>query len=500
MRDYLVLTLNARVYDVAIESPLEVAESLSLRLNNEVLLKREDLQPVFSFKLRGAFNKMSHLPARALKAGVIAASAGNHAQGVALAAQRLGTHALIVMPVTTPQIKIEAVERLGADVALHGEDYAAAYRHAQSLADARGRTFVHPYDDPLVIAGQGTIGAELLRQRQGGLDAIFVPVGGGGLIGGIAAYVKRLRPDIRIIGVESDDADAMDRSLRRGRRVSLRSVGLFADGTAVRQVGREPFRLVRQYVDEMLLVNHDEICAAIKDTFEDTRAIVEPAGALALAGLKRYVARERCRGKSLAAICSGANMNFDRLRYVAERAEIGERREAIFAATIPERPGSFRQFCEAIGARQITEFNYRYAGAEEAHVYVGVQTAGNQRQALYAELRRHGYAVVDLTDSEAAKLAVGQILGGHGALPDELVYRFNFDERPGALAHFLARLGAHWNISLFHYRNHGAADGRALVGLQVPPGERARFRAHLAQAGLDWVDETDSAGYRLFLE
>ncbi|HCO43682.1 MAG TPA: threonine ammonia-lyase, biosynthetic, partial [Gammaproteobacteria bacterium] len=412
MRDYLVLTLNARVYDVAIESPLEVAESLSLRLNNEVLLKREDLQPVFSFKLRGAFNKMSHLPARALKAGVIAASAGNHAQGVALAAQRLGTHALIVMPVTTPQIKIEAVERLGADVALHGEDYAAAYRHAQSLADARGRTFVHPYDDPLVIAGQGTIGAELLRQRQGGLDAIFVPVGGGGLIGGIAAYVKRLRPDIRIIGVESDDADAMDRSLRRGRRVSLRSVGLFADGTAVRQVGREPFRLVRQYVDEMLLVNHDEICAAIKDTFEDTRAIVEPAGALALAGLKRYVARERCRGKSLAAICSGANMNFDRLRYVAERAEIGERREAIFAATIPERPGSFRQFCEAIGARQITEFNYRYAGAEEAHVYVGVQTAGNQRQALYAELRRHGYAVVDLTDSEAAKLHLRHMVGG----------------------------------------------------------------------------------------
>jgi len=499
-RDYLVLTLNARVYDVAIESPLDMAQSLSLRLQNRVLLKREDLQPVFSFKLRGAYNKMAHLSRRALKRGVITASAGNHAQGVALAAHRLGSHALIVMPVTTPQIKIDAVERLGGEALLHGEDYAAAARHALTLAAERGLSFVHPYDDPLVIAGQGTIGAELLRQRQGRLDAIFVPVGGGGLIGGIAAYVKRLRPDIRIIGVEADDADAMERSLRAGRRVSLRSVGLFADGTAVRQVGREPFRLARQYVDEMLLVNPDEICAAIKDTFEDTRAIVEPAGALALAGLKRYVARERCHDRTLVAVCSGANMNFDRLRYVAERAEIGERREAVFAATIPERPGSFLHFCEAIGARQITEFNYRYASSQEAHVYVGVQTAGNQRQALYEQLRKHGYAVVDLTDNETAKLHLRHMVGGHGKLADELLYRFAFDERPGALAHFLHRLGAHWNISLFHYRNHGAADGRALVGLQVPSGERARFRDHLAQGGFEYVDETASAAYRLFLE
>ncbi|MFZ5491632.1 MAG: threonine ammonia-lyase, biosynthetic [Pseudomonadota bacterium] len=499
MRDYLVLTLNARVYDVAIESPLDAAESLSLRLGNRVLLKREDLQPVFSFKLRGAYNKMSHLPRRALKAGVITASAGNHAQGVALAAHRLGSHALIVMPVTTPQIKIDAVQRLGGEALLHGEDYAAASRHALALAEQRGLSLVHPYDDPLVIAGQGTIGAELLRQRQGALDAIFVPVGGGGLIGGIAAYVKRLRPQVRIIGVESDDADAMDRSLRRGRRVSLRSVGLFADGTAVRQVGREPFRLARQYVDEMLLVDHDEICAAIKDTFEDTRAIVEPAGALALAGLKRYVTRERCHGKTLVAVCSGANMNFDRLRYVAERAEIGERREAIFAATIPERPGSFRQFCEAIGAREITEFNYRYASAEAAHVYVGVRTVGKQRELLFNALQQRGYAVVDLTDSEAAKLHLRHMVGGHGKLADELLYRFSFDERPGALAHFLSRLGARWNISLFHYRNHGAADGRALVGLQVPAAERARFREHLAATGMECVDETDSPGYRLFL-
>lgn len=499
MRDYLVLTLNARVYDVAIESPLDVAESLSLRLKNRVLLKREDLQPVFSFKLRGAYNKMSHLPRRALQAGVVTASAGNHAQGVALAAHRLGSHALIVMPVTTPQIKIDAVRRLGGEALLHGEDYAAASRHALELAQQRGLTFVHPYDDPLVIAGQGTIGAELLRQRQGGLDAIFVPVGGGGLIAGIAAYVKRLRPQVRIVGVESDDADAMARSLQTGRRVSLRSVGLFADGTAVRQVGREPFRLARQYVDEMLLVDHDEICAAIKDTFEDTRAIVEPAGALALAGLKRYVARERCHGKTLVAVCSGANMNFERLRYVAERAEIGERREAIFAATIPERPGSFVRFCAAIGAREITEFNYRYASAEAAHVYVGVRTEGNQRELLFDDLRRRGYAVLDLTDSELAKLHLRHMVGGHGNLPDEVVYRFTFDERPGALAHFLARLGTHWNISLFHYRNHGAADGRALVGLQVPTEQRARFRDHLAATGLEYVDETDSAGYRLFL-
>ncbi len=499
-RDYLVLTLNARVYDVAIESPLDMAESLSLRLKNRVLLKREDLQPVFSFKLRGAYNKMSHLPRRALKAGVITASAGNHAQGVALAAHRLGSHALIVMPVTTQQIKVDAVERLGAETLLRGEDYTDAYQHALTLASARGLSFVHPYDDPLVIAGQGTIGAELLRQRQGPLDVIFVPVGGGGLIGGIAAYVKRLRPEIRIVGVEADDADAMARSLARGRRISLRSVGLFADGTAVRQVGREPFRLVRQYVDEMLLVNHDEICAAIKDTFEDTRAIVEPAGALALAGLKRYVARERCDGRTLVAVCSGANMNFDSLRYVAERAEIGERREAIFAATIPERPGSFVHFCEAIGARQITEFNYRYASAEAANDYVGVQTAGNQRQGLYGKLREQGYAVVDLTENESAKLHLRHMVGGHGKLADELLYRFTFDERPGALAHFLGRLGVRWNISLFHYRNHGAADGQALVGLQVPAAERPRFRTHLQQSGLEYEDETHSVAYDLFLK
>jgi threonine dehydratase len=499
--DYLERILNARVYDVAVETPLEAAANLSRRMRNRLLLKREDMQQVFSFKLRGAYNKMAGLPAAALKRGVIAASAGNHAQGVALAAQKLGCEAIIVMPVTTPQIKIDAVRARGAKVVLHGDSYDEAYAHARALERRRRLTFVHPYDDPDVIAGQGTIGMEILRQHNGPIHAIFVAIGGGGLIAGIAAYVKRLRPEIRIIGVEPTDADAMYRSLKAGRRIKLDQVGLFADGVAVKQVGEETFRMCRELVDDVILVDTDAICAAIKDVFEDTRAILEPAGALAIAGAKAYVQRTGIRDKTLVAVACGANMNFDRLRFVAEEAELGEQREAVLAVTIPERPGSFKNFCSLLGPRNVTEFNYRYADAREAQVFVGVQVRDREEaRRLVATLRRHGLKTHDFSDNELAKLHVRHLVGGHApAVENEIIYRFEFPERPGALMKFLNSMSRGWNISLFHYRNHGADYGRVLVGMQVPPGDKKKFTAFLAEVGYPYWDESRNPAYRLFL-
>ena len=499
--DYLQKILTAKVYDVAVETPLELAPTLSRRLGNRVLLKREDQQSVFSFKLRGAYNKMAQLSAAERAKGVIASSAGNHAQGVALAAQRLGCTATIVMPVTTPHIKIAAVESRGAKVVLHGDSYSDAYDKAQALQKRSGATFVHPYDDPDVIAGQGTIGMEILRQWQAPLDAIFVAIGGGGLVSGIAAYVKRVRPEVKIIGVQPEDSDAMARSLAAGRRVRLQHVGLFADGVAVRQVGRETFRLARKYVDDIILVDTDAICAALKDVFEDTRSILEPAGALSIAGVKAWVERERVKDRSFAAIASGANMNFDRLRFVAERAELGEKREAIIAVSIPERPGSFREFCELLGKRSITEFNYRYSDAKVAHLFVGLEVANRQEtDDLLAALERRRIEAYDLSDNEMAKLHVRHLVGGHApAAEHEILYRFEFPERPGALMRFLNSMSAGWNISLFHYRNHGADYGRVLVGMQVPPRDNAQFRRFLDRLGYDYVDESANPAYRMFL-
>ena len=500
-RDYLQKILTARVYDVAIESPLELAPNLSARTGNRVLLKREDMQSVFSFKLRGAYNKMSGLSKEKLKRGVIAASAGNHAQGVALAAQKLGSRAVIVMPVTTPRIKIDAVAARGAEVVLIGDSYDEAYEHAKKLEKKRGLTFVHPYDDPDVIAGQGTIGMEILRQHPKPIHAIFVAVGGGGLISGIAAYVKSVRPEIEIIGVEPVDSDAMTQSLKAGKRVTLAHVGLFADGVAVKRVGEETFRLASQYVDEMILVDTDETCAAIKDVFEDTRSILEPAGALSVAGAKAYAQKNGLKGETLVAIACGANTNFDRLRFVAERAEVGEHREAILAVTIPEKPGSFKRFCATLGARNITEFNYRIADPKEAHVFVGVQVQGTAETAkLVRTLGRHGLKALDLSDNEMAKLHVRHLVGGHAAAArDELLYRFEFPERPGALMRFLDNMRTDWNISLFHYRNHGADYGRVLVGMQVPKKEMPAFRRFLSALGYPYVDESRNPAYRLFL-
>jgi len=500
--DYLKMILKARVYDVAVETPLDFAPELSLRLGNEVWLKREDLQPVFSYKVRGAYNLMRSLSQAARRQGVIAASAGNHAQGVALAAQRLGIPAVIVMPKTTPEIKITAVRRRQVEVVLHGNNYDEAAAHAHELERARGLTYIPPYDHPLVIAGQGTVAMEILRQHEGVLDAIYVPIGGGGLIAGVAAYVKQIEPDVRIIGVEPDEAPSMKRALEAGERVVLEHVGIFADGAAVRQAGAEPYRIVRELVDEVLVVSGDEICAAIKDIFEDTRAIAEPAGALALAGLKQHVASGGVRGERLIAIVSGANVNFDRLRYIAELAELGEQREMLIAATIPERPGSFRQFCHVLGPRLITEFNYRYADQREAHVFAGVQLrhgAGERRQ-LLENLRARDYPVVDLTDNLMAKMHVRHMVGGHGgAVEDEVLYRFEFPERSGALLHFLTQLGGRWNISMFHYRNHGAAYGHVLMGIQVPPAEREELKRTLAGLGLPFWEETENPAYGLFL-
>jgi len=499
-RDYLERILKARVYDVAAETPLELAPALSRRLGNRLLLKREDLQPVFSFKVRGAYNKMAGLPRARLAKGVIAASAGNHAQGVALAAQRLRCRAVIVMPVTTPRIKVNAVAARGAEVVLHGDSYDEAYRHAMRLKRRRGLTFVHPYNDPEVIAGQGTIGMEILRQHPGAIDAIFVPVGGGGLISGIAAYVKEINPAVKVIGVEPSDADAMTRSLKKGRRVRLEQVGLFADGVAVKEVGDETFRLCRKLVDEMLLVDTDEMCAAIKDVFEDTRVVLEPAGALAVAGAKAWVEKHASKNKTLVAIASGANTNFDRLRFIAEEAEVGEHREAVLAVTIPEKPGSFKKFCAALGARSVTEFNYRIADSKEAHIFVGVGVGSRlERTRLVNGLRRQGLKTVDLSDNEMAKWHVRHMVGGRAPAANELLYRFEFPERPGALSKFLTNMRSDWNISLFHYRNHGADYGRVLVGMQVPRAEMGAFRAFLRKLGYPYADETRNPAYRLFL-
>ncbi|MCB1903623.1 MAG: threonine ammonia-lyase, biosynthetic [Gammaproteobacteria bacterium] len=500
-QSYIERILRSRVYDVAKETPLETAQRLSKRLGNRVFLKREDLQPVFSFKLRGAYNKIAGLSPEEKAKGVIAASAGNHAQGVAMSAGRLGIRALIVMPRTTPLIKVEAVRSFGARTVLFGDSYDEAYEHSKGLAIEKGMSFIHPFDDVDVIAGQGTIGMEILRQHAGPPDAIFVPVGGGGLIAGIGAYIKFVFPQVKIIGVEPEDAPTLYSALASKRRVVLKQVGIFADGVAVRQIGKESFRVASEVVDEVILVSTDEICAAIKDVFDDTRTVAEPAGALAIAGLKRYVAREEIRDQSLVAIESGANINFDRLRHVAERAELGERREALLAAEIPEEPGSFLKFCRALGHRSITEFNYRYADAVNAHVFAGVELSQGEREReeLVRHLRQKGYPVVDLTDNETAKLHIRYMVGGHSpSLHDESLYRFQFPERPGALLSFLSELGKRWNISLFHYRNHGAAYGRVLMGIQISAKEKRDFRRFLSDLGYSCEEETDNIAYRLF--
>ena len=499
--EYLGRILRARVSDIAIESPLDPAPRLSARLGADVRLKREGLQPAFSFKIRGAFNKMRLLDAAQRARGVIAASAGNHAQGVAMAGGALGIDALIVMPTTTPAIKVDAVRALGARAVLHGDTFDDAYAHARALGDAEGRVFIHPYDDADVIAGQGTIAAEILRQCGQPIEAIFVPVGGGGLIAGIAAYVKAVSPETRVIGVEPDDSNCMQAALAAGERVVLDSVSLFADGVAVKQVGAEPFRVARECVDEMVLVNTDEICAAIKDIFEDTRAIAEPAGALGVAGLTRWVERRPARGGVLVAVESGANLNFDRLRYISERTETGAHAELLLAVRIPEEKGSFRRFCGALGDRSITEFNYRFSDPTAADIFVGLKVAAGaaDREAVLGALRGQGYAVTDLTDNELAKLHIRHLVGGRAAVPDEVLTRFEFPERPGALLRFLTQMGERWNISLFHYRNHGAATGRVLAGIQVPVAERAFFRQFLADLGYPWADETHNPAVELYL-
>jgi threonine dehydratase len=499
--DYLQLILTARVYDVAQETPLEYAPNLSKRLNNQLLLKREDMQSVFSFKLRGAYNKMAQLPPDILAQGVIAASAGNHAQGVALGANKLGTKAIIVMPLTTPQVKVDAVKARGGEVVLYGDTFDEACGYARQLEVEKGLTFIHPFDDPHVIAGQGTIGMEILRQYQKPIHAIFVAIGGGGLISGIGAYVKRIRPDIKIIGVEPVDADAMYQSLKAGQRVKLPQVGLFADGVAVREVGEETFRLCQEYLDDIILVDTDDTCAAIKDVFEDTRSILEPAGALAIAGAKAYVEREQISGQTLVAVACGANMNFDRLRFVAERAELGEHREAIFAVTIPETPGSLRKFCECMGRRSLTEFNYRIADEKIAHIFVGVQVENLADAAKMVEaFEAHGLKTIDLTDDELTKLHLRHMVGGRSPLAhNELLYRFEFPERPGALMKFVGSISPNWNISLFHYRNNGADYGRIVVGMQVPPQEMEEWQAFLQTLGYRYWDESQNPAYKLFL-
>jgi len=503
LSNYVKKILNSRVYDVAIETPLDIAENLSSRINNRVYLKREDLQPVFSFKLRGSYNKISGLSKEQRQNGVITASAGNHAQGVAMAAQKLNIKGLIVMPKTTPNIKVEAVKHWGAEIVLHGNTYDNALEHALSLAQQRNMVFIHAYDDPDVIAGQGTVATEILRQCNEPIDAIFVPVGGGGLIAGICAYVKYLRPEIKIIGVEPEDAPCLYEAMKAGERVILDQVGIFADGVAVRQIGEETFKIAQQYVDQVILVKIDEICAAIKDIFDDTRSIAEPAGALAVAGIKKYVAQHKLQDQCFVAIDSGANMNFDRLRHVAERAELGERREAILCATIPEQPGSFRKFCDTIGLRGITEFNYRYSGPEIAQVFCGIKVpeGGGEIDTIIDKLRQHGYAIADLTDNEMAKLHIRYMVGGRcSQVCDERLIRFEFPERPGALLRFLNRIGERWNISLFHYRNHGAAYGRVLVGVQIPENDNNQFQVFLSELGYSYHEETNNPAYKLFLK
>ncbi len=502
LETYVKKILSSRVYDVAVETPIHAAPFLSERLDNTVLLKREDLQPVFSFKIRGAYNKLALLSDEQRACGVVTASAGNHAQGLAYAARHLGVKAIIVMPRTTPEIKVRAVRARGAKVVLHGDAFDEALAYSQKLIKEKGLVYIHPYDDPDTIAGQGTIAMEILRQHQGQLDAIFVPVGGGGLIAGIAAYVKYLRPEIRVIGVEPVDAACLQAAMAADERVVLSQVGLFADGVAVAQIGQHTFEVCRHHVDEVVTVTTDEMCAAIKDIYDDTRSICEPAGCLGVAGIKKYVEREGCSGKVFIAIDSGANVNFDRLRHVAERAEIGEKREALLAVTIPEKPGSFKAFCQAIGKRSITEFNYRYHDNAEAHIFVGVQTHPelDPRDALVQMLEQQGFPVLDLTDNELAKLHIRHMVGGHcDQVTDEVVYRFEFPERPGALFNFLNKLGGRWNISMFHYRNHGAAYGRVVVGLQVAEADRHKVPETLDSIGYMYWDETDNPAYRLYL-
>ncbi len=509
--DYLKKILTARVYDVAVESALEPAKALSRRLHNKVLLKREDQQPVFSFKLRGAYNKMAQLSDAQLRKGVICASAGNHAQGVALSAHKLGTQAVIVMPTTTPQLKVDAVKALGGDVVLHGDSYSDAYQHAAALEKKHGYTFVHPFDDPDVIAGQGTIAMEVLRQLQAlsnsRLDAVFVAIGGGGLISGVANYIKAVRPDIKVIGVQMNDSDAMMQSVAAKKRVTLPDVGLFSDGTAVKLVGEETFRVARELVDGYMTVDTDAVCAAIKDIFVDTRSIVEPAGALAVAAIKQYVAQHKTKGETYCAILCGANMNFDRLRFVAERAEVGEEREALLAVTIPEERGSFRRFCELIGSlpggpRNVTEFNYRISSAEQAHVFVGLTTHGKgESTRIAANFGKHGFQALDLTHDELAKEHIRHMVGGASTLArEERLLRFVFPERPGALLKFLSLMQPNWNISLFHYRNQGADYGRILVGLQVPQADGKAFERFLATLAYPYVEETNNPVYRMFLQ
>ena len=501
-RNWVERVRDASVYDVAIRSPLEKAGNLSNRLGNEIWLKREDLQPVFSFKLRGAYNKLASLDDADIASGVICSSAGNHAQGVALAARQRGVKATIVMPVTTPSIKVDAVRDLGGQVVLHGDTYDDAYNHARELEREHGYFFVHPFDDPDVIAGQGTIGMEIVEPLPGHIDAVFVPVGGGGLIAGIAAYIKNVRPDIRIIGVEPEDSSAMRDSIRAGKPVVLDHVGIFADGVAVRRVGDETFRLCQQFVDDFITVDTDEICAGIRDIFEDTRSIVEPAGGLSVAGMKKYVAENGITGQTLVTINCGANVNFDRLRHIAERAAVGEHTEMLLAVEIPEQPGSFKQFCEMIGRRGVTEFNYRYSDAREAHIFVGIQLSrGKAEQAeLVKRLRDASYTVEDLSDNEMAKLHVRHMVGGRSSsIENERLYRFEFPERPGALLDFLNAIGSDWNISLFHYRNHGSDYGRILAGIDVPEAEMGELEAHLAQLGYNHWEESDNPAYRMFL-
>ncbi|WP_160152336.1 threonine ammonia-lyase, biosynthetic [Microbulbifer sp. ALW1] len=501
-KSYIKRILDARIYDVAIETPLEPMRQLSHRLGNRILLKREDLQPVFSFKIRGAYNKLLQLPPEQRAKGVICASAGNHAQGLALGAQQLGVRATIVMPSTTPAIKVNAVRMRGAEVVLHGDTFDEAAARAKELVEERGLVFIHPYDDPDVIAGQGTVAMELLRQQPGNLDAVFIPVGGGGLAAGMAAYIKYVRPEIKVYAVEPEDAAclklAMDEGNRDGR---LPQVGLFADGVAVAQIGEETYRVLRETLDGVITVTTDEICAAIKDIFEDTRSIAEPAGAVGLAGMKKYVEQSGGENATLATVCSGANTNFDRLRYISERTEIGEKREAVLAVTIPEKPGSYLQFCQDLGDRSITEFNYRYANSGEAHIFVGMQvTTDADRQQLVAQLQEGGYRVTDLTDNEMAKLHIRHLVGGRApGIEDEVVYRFEFPERPGALRKFLEQLAGRWNITLFHYRNHGAAYGRVLVGLEVAEAERPALRALLDQLHYPFWEETENPAYQFFL-
>jgi len=500
--DYLYRILKARVYDVAIETPLERAPRLSARFHNEVLIKREDLQPVFSFKLRGAYNKLVQVPPNDLARGVICASAGNHAQGVALAARELGVKSVIVMPESTPTIKIRAVEALGGQVILDGATYDDAYERSLELAKNDDLVFIHPFDDPEVIAGQGTIGMEIHRQRKGKADAIFVPVGGGGLIAGIALYIKALNPDTKVIGVEPKDSASMTAALEAGKPVTLSDVGIFADGVAVRRVGDETFSICREYVDDMILVDNDEICAAVQDIFEDTRAIVEPAGALSVAGMKRYIEQTGVRDQTLITVSCGANINFDRLRHIAERAALGEQREALLAVEIPERPGSFVAFCEAIGQRNLTEFNYRYHDRKTARIFVGIELrrGRDELEEILESLQKQGYPVIDLSDNEMAKLHIRHMVGGSaGSIENERLYRFEFPERRGALLAFLKAIGHRWNISLFHYRNHGSDYGRVLAGVQVPKAECGDFDQHLTDLGYPFDDESENPAYQMFL-